>query len=176
MEVCWLRRRRMAAPIVKYFFSELEKKSGEKRWCDGGGWKGDEGRGEGERLKGFWWLRRRRMAAPIYIIILFLTPGDAMIDSDENAISRSHFWDTFLDCVNGHWKHLTPISSALLLFCSFWSCRSKCQNVKMSKCQAEYLHFALSLPWEKNYYIYDDTRLAYSSFKGFCNTYNISTL
>ena len=69
------------------------------------------------------------MAAPIYIIILFLTPGDAMIDSDENAIFRSHFWGTFLDCVNGHWKNLTPILSALYCFAHF---EAVVQNVKMS--------------------------------------------
>ena len=115
------------------------------------------------------------MAAPIYIIILFLTPGDAMIDSDENAISRSHFWGTFLIVsimVIGKIRLPSHQTFIVLLILKL--------SFKMSKCQAEYPHFALSPPWEKNYNIYHDTGLAYSAFnlnfKGFCYTHHISTL
>ena len=63
---------------ISYFF---QRKTRKVEACDGrGGRRGEEG---------FWWLNSpqwgaRVMAGPIYIIILFITPGDALIDGDED--------------------------------------------------------------------------------------------
>ena len=74
----WQLRRRI---YISYFFQSKTRKV---EACDGRG----EGEGRrGEEVFGGWIVPSSEevvMAGPIYIIILFITPGDALIDGDED--------------------------------------------------------------------------------------------